>query len=187
MSYPLYLLSPYIYSPLTVSWSCPSSTLTSYPTCLSTHSPAPICRLRKYQYRSLVLLPTTMANDQAKSPGSVAQEHPYPPGMPPYAQPLGAYPSGYPIYYAQPPDSSHGENTNGATPGPQFMIPFPAAPGMMYPYPPHPPGQGAQYFFRPPTPLTSEKIGFPQYPQSTPATGNGQRPKRKQVKMAVSR
>ncbi|KAG8216919.1 hypothetical protein J3R82DRAFT_7195 [Butyriboletus roseoflavus] len=111
-----------------------------------------------------------MANDHAKNAGPVAQEHPYPPAMPPYAQPLGAaYPPGYPIYYAQPPDSSHGENANNVPPGPQYMIPFPAAPGMMYPYPPPPPGQG-----------------FPQYPPSTPAAANGQRPKRKQVKMACT-
>jgi hypothetical protein len=88
-----------------------------------------------------------MPNDHAKNPGPVAQEHPYPPTMHPYAQPLGAtYPPGYPIYYAQPPDSSHGENASGGPPGPQYMIPFPAAPGMMYPYPPPPPGQGVQYF-----------------------------------------
>ncbi|KAG6377374.1 hypothetical protein JVT61DRAFT_15170 [Boletus reticuloceps] len=111
-----------------------------------------------------------MANDHPKNTGPVAQEHPYPPAIPPYAQPLGAaYPPGYPIYYAQPPDSSHGENTSGAPPGPQYMIPFPAGPGMMYPYPPPPPGQG-----------------FPQYPQSTPAAANGQRAKRKQVKMACT-
>jgi hypothetical protein len=35
--------------------------------------------------------------------------------------------------------------------------------------------------------LRQKKIGFPQYPQSTPAAANGQRAKRKQVKMAVSR
>lgn len=99
-----------------------------------------------------------MANDHAKNPGPVAQEHPYPPGIPPYAQPLGAaYPPGYPIYYAQPPDSSHGENTNGGPPGPQYMIPFPAPPGMMYPYPPPPPGQGEQCFFTTGALLTSEK------------------------------
>ncbi|KAH7887095.1 hypothetical protein F5I97DRAFT_1936630 [Phlebopus sp. FC_14] len=108
-----------------------------------------------------------MANDQAKN--APPQEHPYPPTMTPYPQPFGsAYPPGYPIYYAQPPDASHGDGTNGAPPGPPYMIPFPAAPGMVYPYPP-PPGQG-----------------FPQYPQPAPAAGNGMRPKRKQVKMACT-
>lgn len=35
--------------------------------------------------------------------------------------------------------------------------------------------------------LRQKKIGFPQYTQSAPAVTNGPRPKRKQVKMAVSR
>lgn len=88
-----------------------------------------------------------MPNDHPKNTGPVAQDNSYPPAIPPYAQPLGAtYPPGYPIYYAQPSDSSHGENANGSPAGPQYMIPFPAAPGMMYPYPPPPPGQGVQYF-----------------------------------------
>ncbi|KAF8838793.1 hypothetical protein BDN67DRAFT_1012836 [Paxillus ammoniavirescens] len=107
-----------------------------------------------------------MANDQGKSAGPVASEHPYPPTMPPYPQPpFGApYPPGYPIYYASP-DANHGDGANG--PGPQYMIPFSTPPGMMYPYPP--PGQG-----------------FPQYPQSAPSATNGQRAKRKQVKMACT-
>ncbi|KIJ62194.1 hypothetical protein HYDPIDRAFT_115073 [Hydnomerulius pinastri MD-312] len=111
-----------------------------------------------------------MANDQTKNAGPVAQEHPYTPAMAPYPPPFGAtYPPGYPIYYAQPPDANHGDTANGVPPGPQYMIPFPAAPGMMYPYPPPPPGQG-----------------FPQYPQPSPTAANGQRAKRKQVKMACT-
>lgn len=128
-----------------------------------------------------------MANDQAKNAGPVAQEQPYPPAMPPYAQPLGAaYPPGYPIYYAQPPDSNHGENPSGAPPGPQYMIPFPAAPGMVIPYPPPPPGQSGYFFFAAHARSLTSKIDFTQYPQSTPATANGPRAKRRQVKMAVS-
>ncbi|KAG9313355.1 hypothetical protein JVU11DRAFT_5670 [Chiua virens] len=128
-----------------------------------------------------------MANDHAKNAGPVAQEHPYPPAMSPYGQPIGAaYPPGYPVYYAQPPDSSHGENTNGSAPAPQYMIPFPAAPGMIYPYPPPPPGQGVYDFCKPQGPFSKGQIAFPQYAQSTPPASNGQRPKRKQVKMACT-
>lgn len=42
------------------------------------------------------------------------------------------------------------------------------------------------FFYNWSTPYV-RKIGFPQYAQSAPAAANGQRPKRKQVKMAVSR
>ena len=124
--------------------------------------------------QSLFLFPTTMANDHAKNPGPVTQEHPYPPAMSPYAQPLRvAYPPGYPIYYV-----AHGENA-----GPQHMVTS-AAPD---PCIPPPPGQGAQCFFQPGALLMSNKIGFPQCPQPMPAVANGQHGKRKRIKMAVSR
>ncbi|KAI6148771.1 hypothetical protein BKA82DRAFT_476882 [Pisolithus tinctorius] len=110
-----------------------------------------------------------MVNDQAKSAGPVTQEHPYPPTMAPYPQGFGATYPGYPIYFAQPPDASHGDGSNGTTPAPPFMIPIAAAPGMLYPYPP-PPGQP-----------------YPQFQQPAPAAAtSGARPKRKQVKMACT-
>ncbi|KAI6108625.1 hypothetical protein EDD16DRAFT_71738 [Pisolithus croceorrhizus] len=110
-----------------------------------------------------------MVNDQAKSAGALAQEHPYPPTMAPYPQGFGTTYPGYPIYFAQPSDANHGDGSNGATPAPPFMIPIAAAPGMLYPYPP-PPGQP-----------------YPQFQQpASPAAASGPRPKRKQVKMACT-
>lgn len=110
-----------------------------------------------------------MVNDQAKSAGALAQEHPYPPTMAPYPQGFGTTYPGYPIYFAQPPDANHGDGSNGATPAPPFMFPIAAAPGMLYPYPP-PPGQP-----------------YPQFQQpASPAAAGGPRPKRKQVKMACT-
>lgn len=89
--------------------------------------------------------------------------------MAPYPQGFGAPYPGYPIYFAQPPDASHGDGSNGTTPAPSFMFPVATAPGMLYPYPP--PGQP-----------------YPQFQQPTPpaATAIGPRPKRKQVKMACT-
>ncbi|KAL4072473.1 hypothetical protein V8B97DRAFT_372250 [Scleroderma yunnanense] len=107
-----------------------------------------------------------MANDQAKSAGPVAHEHPYPPTMTPYPQGFSATYPGYPVYIAQHPDANHAEGANGTAPAPPFMIPIAAAPGMLYPYPPGQP--------------------FPQFSQPAPPATNGQRPKRKQVKMACT-
>ena len=77
-----------------------------------------------------------MTNDQTKNAGPVAHEHPYPPTMTPFPQGFGATYPGYPaVYFAQPPDSNHGDGANGATPAPPFVIPL-SAPGMIYPYPP---------------------------------------------------
>ncbi|KAH7907539.1 hypothetical protein BJ138DRAFT_1116609 [Hygrophoropsis aurantiaca] len=111
-----------------------------------------------------------MSAEQAKNSGPATQDHPYPPPMAPYPQPFGAsYPPGYPVYYPPPSDGHHGDTNNGTAPGPQYMIPFAPAPGMMYPYPPPPAGQGYQY---------------PQ--NGTAGTANNSRPKRKQVKMACT-
>jgi len=77
-----------------------------------------------------------MANDEAKNAGPVAHEHPYPPTMTPYPQGFSATYPGYPaVYFAQPPDTNHGEGASGAASAPPLMIPI-AAPGMLYPYPP---------------------------------------------------
>jgi hypothetical protein len=79
--------------------------------------------------RRAILL-STMASDQAKNAGTVAQEHPFPPPMPPY-QPYGAYSSPFPVYY----DHNHPESNGALHPAPPYIYHYPP-PGMMYPYPP---------------------------------------------------
>ncbi len=140
-----------------------------------------------------------MSAEQSKSPAEQpAQPAPPVPGYPlPYngahyaPLPPGSYPPPY-YTYAPMPDPNHDPNApNGAAPVPYLMF-APPPPGMVYAYAPPPPGQGTSpglddapharspvpavpYSYPPPVPV--------QAPQAGPSPP---RPKRKQVKMAVS-
>ncbi|KIM70793.1 hypothetical protein SCLCIDRAFT_1206947 [Scleroderma citrinum Foug A] len=61
------------------------------------------------------------------------------------------------------------------------MIPI-AAPGMLYPYAP---GQRMFRFLHMSSQRLRQTPAFPQFTQPASPAANGQRPKRKQVKMAV--
>ncbi|EGO29900.1 hypothetical protein SERLADRAFT_379440, partial [Serpula lacrymans var. lacrymans S7.9] len=114
-----------------------------------------------------------MSNDQAKNSAPV-QEHTYP-AIAPYQHFNGANsyppPGPYPIYgYPPPSEGGHVDGTppNGAHPGAPYMMYPPPAPGVLY-YPGPPSGQA-----------------FPQFTGTPSTTSSGNRPKRKQVKMACT-
>ena len=119
------------------------------------------------------------------------QENPYPPvisypgpfnssAYPPPGPP-GAYPPFFP--YPPPPDGAHTEGTqNGGPPGPYMMYAPP--PGVMY-YP-HAQPQGMLYFIVLTYSHWLSHVGFGAQPAASPVPATLSRPKRKQVKMAVS-
>lgn len=136
-----------------------------------------------------------MASEQQKTSNPGGQEHlqPHPPvGYPPQ-QYNGHYPppAPYPPFYtyAPIPEGSHDPNVaNGAPPpGPYLMAYPPPPPGMVYAFAPPPPGQGdvLRHPVLPPDTLTLQP-GYPPYTPGLPPPQNAPRPKRKQVKMAVS-
>lgn len=122
-----------------------------------------------------------------------SQENPYPPvisypgpfnssAYPPPGPP-GAYPPFFP--YPPPPDGSHTEGTqNGGPPGP-YMMYAPPPPGVMYAYP-HTQPQGILYFIILTYSHWLSHVGFGAQPTANPVPATLNRPKRKQVKMAVS-
>lgn len=63
-------------------------------------------------------------------------------GPQPFPYSTGGYPlpGTYPPFLAYPPPQSDSESS-GSTVAPQFMMIPPPPPGMIYAFPPHPPGQ----------------------------------------------
>ncbi|KAF8905215.1 hypothetical protein CPB84DRAFT_1771918 [Gymnopilus junonius] len=137
--------------------------------------------------------------EQAKS-APATQEHPYPPPtLVPYPQqvyngapypppgPPGAYMP--PMFaYPPPPDGSHPEGAQHGVPPAPYMIGLP--PGLVYAYPPHPQAQGPSFLsfasYHHPNPFSHSHVAFGPPPTNSSAPPALTRPKRKQVKMAVS-
>lgn len=142
-----------------------------------------------------------MATEQSKSPGeqpaqaAAVPAYPQPYGGPHFAPlPQGAYPPPPYYTYAPMPDPNHDPNAPNGAPVPYLMaFAPPPPPGMVYAYAPPPPGQGmfpdatdrqhaieltsaVPYTYPPPPPTQAAAQVGPPAP----------RPKRKQVKMAVS-
>lgn len=160
-----------------------------------TRTTAPSCQARGCAGDNEVM-PSEQTKSPTEQPAQPAAVAAYPP---PYngahfaPLPPGAYP---PPYYAYAPiaDPNHDPNAPGGAPVPYFMAFAPPPPGMVYAYaPPGAPGQGmspyqhelnhatqlapaVQYSYPPPPPNAQLPVASPPTP----------RPKRKQVKMAVS-
>ena len=138
-----------------------------------------------------------MASEGAKSPP--AQPAPPQPAqaiapyLPPYGThyapiPPGAYPP--PFYaFAPIPDPNHDPNAPNAAPPQQYIMAIPPPPpGMVYAYAPPPPGQGEPMSYDGSSAPVDPLSAFPYPPYAAPpqVPTVAPRPKRKQVKMAVS-
>lgn len=128
------------------------------------------------------------ASEQHQQQGQPIYTIPQPAG-PPYAT-IGAYPPYYP--YPPPPTDANGHPAdpnvaNGAPPGAYMMAFPPPPPGMIYAYPTSQGDELSDVELR--TVLLTHTSGYPAMPfaPGMPLPAALVRPKRKQVKMAVSR